>query len=285
MASTLDPKRITVDGYEGVPINVWDYGGDGPDVILCHCTGTHGRIWDPLVPELLKHFRVVAPDTRGHGRSGKPDGAKNYVWKKSGADLLAVVDQLELRPEVLAVGHSAGAAQIAYTELHHPGTFTRAVLIDPIIGPPEFFDHPDGSSYLGEVARRRVRQFASIEEARERFAAKPPMSLWTPETLDAYLEFGFDVAADGTATLLCPPEIEGYVYDNGGAVDVYPRLSELKFDKSAHVTADKSNVRAIIETQRAGLSGSKFTEIVDTTHFIPQERPAEVLSIIFSTFS
>lgn len=285
MSSKLNPKKVTVEGHGGVPINVWDHGGDGPNVMLCHCTGTHGRIWDPLVPELLERFRVLAPDTRGHGFSGKPEGADNYVWAKSGADLLAVVQQLELGPEVYAVGHSAGAAQIAYTQLHHPGTFKRAVLIDPIIGPPEFFDYPDGSSYLGEAARRRVREFPSIEEARERFAAKPPMSLWTPETLDAYLEFGFEIGPDGSAKLLCRPEIEGYIYDNGGAVDVFPRISEIKLDRAVHVSADKSNVRAIIETQRPGFEKFPFTELVDTTHFIPQERPVEVLSIIFSTFS
>ena len=281
MATELHPKALTIEGEGGVPIRVWDHCGDGPNVMLCHCTGTHGRIWDPLVPALKKRFRVVAPDTRGHGYSGKPEGADNYVWAKSGADLLAVVEQLGLGPEVHAVGHSAGAAQIAYTQLHNPGTFTRAVLIDPIIGPQEYFQKP---SYLGEVARRRVREFASIEDARDRFVAKPPMSLWTPETLEAYLEFGFEIGPDGTATLLCPPEIEGYVYDNGGAVDVYPRLCDIKFDKSSHVTGAKSNVRQIIELQRAGLVDSNFVELPDTTHFIPQERPVEVIDIIFSTF-
>jgi pimeloyl-ACP methyl ester carboxylesterase len=276
----LSPISKTVEGYSGVPINVWDYGGDGPDLVLCHCTGTHARIWDPLVPELLKHFRVLAPDTRGHGLSGKPDDLAQYEWLHSGDDLLAVVEQLALGPVVHAVGHSAGAAQVAYCQLYHPGTFNRAVLIDPIIGPPEAFSKPNP---LGELARRRKREFESLAAARDRFGSKPPMEYWTSESLDAYVSFGLEERADGTATLRCPPEVEGVVYDGGGALDVFPRLSEISFEKFAHVTASNSNVRGLIEVQRPGFSEAKFVEIPGAGHFIPQEKPSETLAIILDT--
>ncbi|MCH7910243.1 MAG: alpha/beta fold hydrolase, partial [Candidatus Hydrogenedentes bacterium] len=65
-------ERRRVTGFDGVALNVWDLGGDGPPLLLCHCTGTHGRVWDPLLPRLLEHFHVYAPDTRGHGDSEKP---------------------------------------------------------------------------------------------------------------------------------------------------------------------------------------------------------------------
>ena len=81
-------------GYLGVDINVFDYGGDGPPLLLAHCTGTHARMWDPVVAHLLEDFRVVAPDTRGHGDSEKPENLDAYVWRYSGHDLLSVIDNL-----------------------------------------------------------------------------------------------------------------------------------------------------------------------------------------------
>ena len=75
---SVDPKAIRVEGAGGVGINVWDHGGEGDPLLLVHCTGTHGRIWDPLVPALRERFRVIAPDTRGHGDSEKPEDSKAY---------------------------------------------------------------------------------------------------------------------------------------------------------------------------------------------------------------
>ncbi|MGN5480715.1 hypothetical protein ACTMU2_40315 [Cupriavidus basilensis] len=40
--------------------------------------GSTLQMWDPQMPSLLKHFRVLRYDTRGHGRSsvsGQPFGA------------------------------------------------------------------------------------------------------------------------------------------------------------------------------------------------------------------
>lgn len=276
----LSPKRITVEGDGGVAINVWDHGGDGPDLVLCHCTGTHARIWDPLVPELLKHFRVIAPDSRGHGLSENPIEDKLYNWRYAGEDLHHVVTQMHLGATIHAAGHSGGAAQVVTCQAYHPGTFSRAVLIDPIVGPREMFQAP---SPLGILSRKRRNHFSSREEARERFASKPPMSRWTPETLDAYVQFGLLETEDGTFELACPPHAEGATYDYGAATDVFEKLDELNFDRSALVTATDSNVRQMIELQRPGLSASKFVELPDTSHFIPHERPAEILKIILET--
>jgi len=48
----VTPTAHTVSGHEGFPINVWDYGGDGPVLLLAHCTGAVARTWDPVVRHL-----------------------------------------------------------------------------------------------------------------------------------------------------------------------------------------------------------------------------------------
>ena len=272
----MNPTAVRVDGYEGVRINVWDYGGEGPALMLAHCTGTHGRIWDPLVPALLARFHVYAYDTRGHGDSDKPRDPKSYRWDHSGMDLLAVIDALGLGAGVLAAGHSAGAAHICYAEMRRPGTFSRAVLLDPIIGPAETFRGPNP---MAEKSRRRRNEFDNHDVAVRRFASKPPMNAWAPEALEAYVRFGTVEQADGRIRLKCPGEIEAAVYEGGGTSDVYEHLGELKLHVTL-VVAENSHVRTLAELQRERFSSVDFKLIGDCSHFIPQEKPDEIAALI-----
>jgi len=43
--------------------------GSGRDVVLLHDLGVNLRVWDYLVRELAAHFRLIALDLPGHGRS------------------------------------------------------------------------------------------------------------------------------------------------------------------------------------------------------------------------
>lgn len=279
---SIDPTRRTIEGHGGIPINVWDYGGDGPTLILCHCTGTVSRVWDPIIEGLQGSYRVYAPDTRGHGESGKPSELDAYAWSNTGQDLYAMIEQLDLGKGLFAAGHSAGATQIAYCQFQHPGTFSRAVLIDPIIGPQAAFASP---SPMGDAARHRKREFDSKEEALENFMSKRPMNTWARACVEAYVTHGFSATDEGHAILKCLPEIEGAIYDRGGAPDLFLRLHELSFDQLTHVSGTESNVKALIDLQRTALSSAKVIDIEGASHFIPQEYPGEVSEILRATFA
>ena len=47
---------------------------DAPVLVLSNSLGATLDMWDPQLPVLTEHFRVVRYDTRGHGRSPVPDG-------------------------------------------------------------------------------------------------------------------------------------------------------------------------------------------------------------------
>ena len=276
--SELNPTPRDIPGHEGVNIRVWDYGGDGPPLILSHCTGTISRIWDPLVPPLLPHFHVYAHDTRGHGDSGKPRTPGAYQWLNAGRDLNAMIGGLGLARPILGVGHSAGASQIVYAEWLCPGSFSEAVLIDPIIGPAEFFqaDNP-----LAELARRRRDVFESREAALTRWASRPPLGNWDPRVLDAYVNFGLRDRPDGQFELKCPRDIEAETFAKSGATDVYDHLGELSMDVTL-VTSDNSNVRYLAELQRTRFRNPAFIELKGPSHFIPQEVPDDVVRIVLT---
>ena len=242
----LNPTPHDIPGHNNVNIRVWDYGGHGPTLILAHCTGTVSRVWDPLVPPLVEHFHVYAHDTRGHGDSGKPNDPHAYTWINTGHDLNAVIDAMGFTRPILGVGHSAGAAQIAYAEWLRPGTFSKAVLIDPIIGPAEFFraDNP-----LAELARRRRDVFENRDAARQRWGSRPPLGDWDPRALDAYVNFGLKDREDGQVELKAPREIEADTFAHSGSTDLYEHLGDLDLDVTL-VTSDNRNVRQLAAPQR-----------------------------------
>ena len=271
-----DPVAHTIRSHDGLALRVWDYGGAGPPLLLCHCTGTLGRIWDPIVARLGGAFRCIAPDTRGQGDSERPPDEAGFEWRNSGQDLLTIVDALRLGPGLRAAGHSAGGAHLAYAETLRPGAIARAVLIDPIIGPRAAFA---GERPLAKLVRNRVNDFASLEDARARYVAKPPMNTWTDETVDAYLAHAFVTTADGRVHLKCPGYVEAIFYNKGGACDVFEQLESLDFDGML-VTGSESNVRGLAEHQHSRLPRLPFRVLEGGSHFVPQEQPEAIAELL-----
>lgn len=276
-----EPLRHQFKASDGVPLNVWEYPADGPALILIHCTGGVARMWDPVVRHLQGAFRVLAPDTRGQGDSGVLHSKEEYGWDRTGADLLALMDHFELPMPVAAVGHSAGGAQIAYAEDAQPGAFHRPLLVDAIIGPREIFQGP---SHLAELSRKRVNVFESEAIARERYLAKPPMVLWDEEVFEAYMTHGFIRHGDGQIELKCPGHKEAWIYESGGACELFERMDQFRFQPLI-VTATESYMPPICHMQHEGFPGAELRIIEGATHFIPQERPEALAHLILDWYA
>lgn len=71
--------------------------------------------------------RVVAFDARGHGLSDKPESS--YTMAELQRDLKSLVDQLNLPPRFVLVGHSFGGAVAAEYAAAHPHRLEALVLI------------------------------------------------------------------------------------------------------------------------------------------------------------
>jgi 3-oxoadipate enol-lactonase len=67
---------------------------DTPVLMFCNSLGTTLHMWDGQMPAVLKHFRVVRYDRRGHGKSGVPTGP--YNMEMLGRDALAVLDAAQV---------------------------------------------------------------------------------------------------------------------------------------------------------------------------------------------
>jgi pimeloyl-ACP methyl ester carboxylesterase len=97
---------ITVDG---VDLHIRETG-TGTPVVLLHGWPDDGELWRHQVPVLAAAgYRVIVPDLRGFGASGKPTDVDAYGPSHQIGDVIGVLDALEV-PRAHVVGHDWGAA-------------------------------------------------------------------------------------------------------------------------------------------------------------------------------
>ena len=82
-------------------------GGSGPAVLLLHGLGGSRNDWALQLPPLLRHFRVIAVDLRGHGNSPKPAGP--YRMAAMADDVATLLRRINAWPAQV-VGLSLGGA-------------------------------------------------------------------------------------------------------------------------------------------------------------------------------
>lgn len=96
------PDREGVVDRAGVEIFYEVYENRGPTLFLVAAAPiTHSRSWKGLIPYLSRHFRVVALDGRGNGRSGRPTDREAHTRTANVGDLVAVLDATETEKAVL----------------------------------------------------------------------------------------------------------------------------------------------------------------------------------------
>ena len=119
-----------------VTLHVRDIGAGTP-VVLLHGWPDTGDLWRHQVPALTAAgYRVIAPDLRGSGRSGKPADLAAYAAPIMVGDVLGVLDALDIDRAHL-VGHDWGAAIAWMSAALAP---TRIASITALsVGHPEAF--------------------------------------------------------------------------------------------------------------------------------------------------
>ncbi|WP_257214886.1 alpha/beta fold hydrolase [Sphingomonas sp. R-74633] len=117
---------------DGTELFYKDWGPKDGQVIWFH----HGwpltsDDWDTqMMFFLLKGYRVIAHDRRGHGRSTQTDTGNEM--DTYAADVIALADHLDVKG-VTHVGHSTGGGEVAhYVARAKPGRVSKMVLIGSV---------------------------------------------------------------------------------------------------------------------------------------------------------
>jgi 3-oxoadipate enol-lactonase len=106
------PNITLTDGFD----LYYEDQGSGRPIVLLHGFCGSSSYFESVMEPLSRTWRVIAPDWRGHGKSGAPDGV--YTMEALAGDLAVLLDRLEVDKAVV-FGHSLGGyAAIAFAEAY-----------------------------------------------------------------------------------------------------------------------------------------------------------------------
>lgn len=115
-------QRLAVNGLE---IYFEDYGKGSP-LVLLHGFGGSSQNWKTFAPELAEHYRIVAVDLRGHGRSTNP--SNRFTHREAAQDVLQLLEKLGIS-RYSALGISSGGMTLLHMAAARPQDLEAMVLV------------------------------------------------------------------------------------------------------------------------------------------------------------
>jgi pimeloyl-ACP methyl ester carboxylesterase len=247
--------------------------GEGRTVLLLHDWPQSSYAWRRVIPELAKRYRLIVPDLRGIGGSGKPPGG--YDKATIADDLAALMDHLGIE-RAHVVGHGVGAAVGYALAATHRDRARALVVIDMAIsgfGLEEAIrpTRPGNLWYMAFHAvpelpelMIRGREQAYLDWLHRRFSHDP--SFLARPALEEYAR-----------ACLAPAALQSglqYYRTFGEDAERNRQLAEVKLDIPVLALGGAAGLRDLPARSMAALAHCVESEIVDHCgHWLPEERP------------
>jgi pimeloyl-ACP methyl ester carboxylesterase len=101
--------------------------GSGRPLILLHGLGSRADHWQPQIDTLSQHYRVICPDSRGHGQS--TTAAAPYQIAALATDVLALMEHLSLDAADI-IGYSLGGMVGFELAINYPQRINSLTVIN-----------------------------------------------------------------------------------------------------------------------------------------------------------
>jgi 3-oxoadipate enol-lactonase len=241
-------------------------GGRGRPLVLLHGYGWDHTLWIDLFGRFAPRYRVIAGDTRGHGRSDKPPGP--YTLSMMARDWRGLITALAAEPACL-VGFSLGGMIASLLALEHPGAVEALVLVATLAEAD-----PDVEVKL-EARIRTAREEGAIAGAvvgaRQIFS--PRFMEANPDVIERFVQW--------RASMPLEP-----LFDTARSVygfHLCERLREVRVPCLV-VYADEDAITppATVRRIAESLPRAQLVGIRDAGHMIPVEKPHEFATVLNS---
>jgi pimeloyl-ACP methyl ester carboxylesterase len=273
-------KFIEVDDYKIAYIDE----GDSENVLLfIHGLGSYLKAWDRNIPKLINHFRCIALDLPGYGKSSKQvhSGEVNFYTEV----LKEFITKLGLK-NISLVGHSMGGQIAASYVISYPNEILDLILVAPagfetfnsdeveiikkIISPDILFNTSDNQIMLNYKNNFFKMPLEAEDMIADRIAIKDDEEFFNHCTVVSNSLFG----------LLKAP-----VYDRLNEIDIptlvlYGKNDLLIPNKSIH----QKTTEEIASQGSSKIKSSRLILLDECGHFLQYEKPdrfnSEVISFI-----
>ncbi len=279
MPETLEAPTIRTLRQNGGPTLGYRELGSGPAVLLLHGWPTSSLLWRGVMPAIARNNRVIALDMPGFGVSDKPTDARYDfdLFDSAIDDLLTALDI-----EQLAIaGHDLGGPIALHWALGQPERVTAVALLNTLVYPefsdavlefvttlrtPDTRDRATSPEGLAGIMRLGVTEdFVLSDEVlaavQQPFADTDSRLALARAGIGLRMR-GFEAIAANLSSLTVPIRV---IY---GEQD---RLLPDVADTMARVKRD--------------LPQTELTALPDCGHFVPEQRPGPVGTMLAAFFS
>ena len=240
---------------------VVDGPAEAPALLLSNSLGTTLDMWEPQLPELTRHFRVVRYDARGHGKSIVTPGP--YSIEQLARDALGILDALDIET-AHCVGLSLGGMIGQWLVTHAPARIGRAVFANTgaQMGGPDLWNM--------RVRTAREKGMAALVES--------VIARWFTPTFHATQT---ETMAKISSMVRATPA-EGYAGSSSAIRDMDQRESIRLASRPVLVIVglqDPASPPALGKLIAQSIPGAKLATI-DAAHLSNVEKPAEFSRIV-----
>ncbi len=125
--------------HDGVKL-YYEVYGRGEPLLLIHGNGASIGAMAAQIDYFRKRYKVIAMDSRDHGRSA--DSEEPLTYEKMTDDLAALLDHLGVGP-VDVLGWSDGGIEALLLGMRHPGKVKKLAAMAPNLNPSEEAFYPE----------------------------------------------------------------------------------------------------------------------------------------------
>lgn len=149
---------------KSIDLFYFDTKTEGQTILCLHGRGGRAETWSDFIQHNGKEHRIIAPDLRGHGLSGKP--IAEYTTEEMAEDIIELLNFLNI-DSVILVGHSMGGAVAGYLATIYPKYVKAVAILDKsAAGPAEPNKLPLDKSQLNDpLTKDWPLPFATLNEA------------------------------------------------------------------------------------------------------------------------
>ena len=271
--------RLTTFTHHGLTFDVTDQGPlDGDPVVLLHGWPQTATEWERLTPLLHdRGYRTIAPNQRGYSPRARPRGRWNYRVSALVSDTVALIDALGAGP-VHLVGHDWGSVVAWSTAACHP-ELTRSLTSVSV---------PHRMAFL--------QSMLSSPQALRSWYMLAFQIPWLPErVLRQREQLTQSLAKTGMDAEQIAHVLSGVIDAGALTYSLHwyramlltgPRALRRKVQApTTHVwsTRDRFLTRRSADLAARYVTGPYRLEVLDASHWIPEERPADLAEIIAAT--
>jgi len=247
--STAAPVATLAPTKGPVPINdirlYYEIHGDGTPLILLHGGLGNADYWEKQIPDLSRQYKVIAVDSRGHGRSTFSEQRISFALMAS--DVVALMDYLSIEKAHI-LGWSDGGVIGLDLAINHPDRLNKVVAYGANYNPSGVRSDVGESEKINDYIEKATKDYQTLS---------PDPTRW-----DAFLENIGQMWAsepDFTAEQL-------------GSITVPILILDGDNDEFVN-TEHTKDMAGLIPT-------AKLTLIADTGHFAVFEKPEEFNKIV-----